>query len=109
MELIAAQREFTAYGPSHLAVLGLFAIGAVLLVWIGRRQTESQARILGRYPGGSDPGGVHRGARLQTDPARPRHVGTAAAVRRRRTHGGLCVVVRSGIGPFVLTYYCVSC
>jgi hypothetical integral membrane protein (TIGR02206 family) len=48
MELFSAQREFTAYGPSHWAVLGLFAIGAALLVWIGRRQTESQARFLGR-------------------------------------------------------------
>ena len=48
MEQIAAQREFTAYGPSHLVVLAVFAIGAVLLVWIGRRQTEAQARLLGR-------------------------------------------------------------
>jgi hypothetical integral membrane protein (TIGR02206 family) len=48
MESFSAQREFTAYGPSHWAVLGLFAIGAALLVWIGRRQTESQARLLGR-------------------------------------------------------------
>jgi hypothetical integral membrane protein (TIGR02206 family) len=48
MELIAAQREFTAYGPSHLVVLGLFVIGAVVLVWVGRRQSESQARLLGR-------------------------------------------------------------
>ena len=48
MELASAQPEFSAYGPSHLVVLGLFAIGAALLVWIGRRQTESQARIFGR-------------------------------------------------------------
>src|ERR1700741_1580496 len=47
MELIAAQREFSAYGPSHLVVLAVFVIGAVLLVWIGRRQPESQARLLG--------------------------------------------------------------
>jgi hypothetical integral membrane protein (TIGR02206 family) len=45
---ITAQREFTAYGASHLVVLAVFAIGAVLLVVIGRRQTESQARLLGR-------------------------------------------------------------
>jgi hypothetical integral membrane protein (TIGR02206 family) len=45
---ISAQREFVAYGPSHWAVLGLFVIGAVLLVWIGRSQTESRARLLGR-------------------------------------------------------------
>jgi hypothetical integral membrane protein (TIGR02206 family) len=31
-----------------LVVLGIFAVGAVLLVWIGRRQTEAQARTLGR-------------------------------------------------------------
>ena len=48
MIAISAQREFVAYGPSHWAVLGIFVIGAVLLVWIGRRQTESQARVLGR-------------------------------------------------------------
>jgi hypothetical integral membrane protein (TIGR02206 family) len=51
MELFSAQREFTAYGPSHWAVLGLFVIGAALLIWIGRRQTESQARLLGRVMG----------------------------------------------------------
>jgi hypothetical protein len=48
IELFFAQREFTAYGPSHLVVLAVFAIGATLLIWIGRRQTESQARLLGR-------------------------------------------------------------
>jgi hypothetical integral membrane protein (TIGR02206 family) len=48
MQMYSAQREFTAYGPSHLIVLAIFAVGAVLLVWIGRRQTESQARLLGR-------------------------------------------------------------
>ncbi len=44
-------RQFTAYGPSHWAVLALFAVGAVALVWIGRRQTEAQARMLGRILG----------------------------------------------------------
>ena len=48
MELLAAQREFSAYGPSHLVVLGIFVIGAAFLVWVGRRLTESQARLLGR-------------------------------------------------------------
>lgn len=48
----SAQREFSAYGPSHAAVLVVFAIGAVLLVWIGRRQSESQGRVLGRVLGG---------------------------------------------------------
>jgi hypothetical integral membrane protein (TIGR02206 family) len=37
-----------AYGPSHLVVLGIFAIGVVLLVWLGRRQGESQARLFSR-------------------------------------------------------------
>ncbi|BBY43562.1 YwaF family protein [Mycolicibacterium celeriflavum] len=46
--LFYAQREFAAYGPSHLVVLAIFAIGAALLVWIGRRQTEAQARMFGR-------------------------------------------------------------
>jgi hypothetical integral membrane protein (TIGR02206 family) len=43
-----AQRQFVAYGPSHLVVLAIFVIGAALLVWIGRRQTEAQARFFGR-------------------------------------------------------------
>ncbi|MBV8346422.1 MAG: TIGR02206 family membrane protein [Mycolicibacterium sp.] len=43
-----AAREFTPYGPSHWAVLAVFAIGAAALVWIGRRQSESQARLLRR-------------------------------------------------------------
>ena len=48
IELFYAQREFSAYGPSHLVVLGVFAVGAALLVWVGGRQTESQARVFGR-------------------------------------------------------------
>src|SRR6185369_13802392 len=44
-------REFTAYGPSHWAVLAVFAMGAVLLVWAGRRQTDAQARVFGRILG----------------------------------------------------------
>ena len=44
-------REFSAYGPSYWATIAVFVIGAVLLVWIGRRQTESQARRLGRILG----------------------------------------------------------
>ena len=46
--LLSAQREFTAYGPSHLAVLAIFAIGAALLVILGRRLRQEQARFLGR-------------------------------------------------------------
>jgi hypothetical protein len=48
VELASGQREFTAYGPSHLTVLAIFVVGAALLVWFGRRATESQGRILGR-------------------------------------------------------------
>jgi hypothetical integral membrane protein (TIGR02206 family) len=48
IELFSAHREFSAYGPSHLVVLAVFAIGAALLVWIGRRQSKAQARLLGR-------------------------------------------------------------
>ena len=51
MGLFSTQREFSAYGPSYWAVIAVFAIGAALLVWIGRRQTESQARRLGHVLG----------------------------------------------------------
>ena len=44
-------REFSAYGPSHWAVIAVFAVGAIVLVWVGRRQTEQQARRLGRILG----------------------------------------------------------
>jgi hypothetical integral membrane protein (TIGR02206 family) len=43
-----ANREFAAYGPSHWVVLVLFAVGSALLVGFGRRQTQAQARFLGR-------------------------------------------------------------
>lgn len=46
--MLSAQREFSAYGLSHLVVLALFALGAMLLVIVGRRQTEVQARLLSR-------------------------------------------------------------
>jgi len=49
--LIFAKREFSAYGPSHWAVLAVFAIGSAALIWIGRRESESQARVLGRVLG----------------------------------------------------------
>jgi hypothetical integral membrane protein (TIGR02206 family) len=45
---ISGTRQFSAFGPSHWTVLVVFAIGSAALVWIGRRQTESQARLLGR-------------------------------------------------------------
>ena len=51
-----SMRQFTEYGPSHWAVLVAFALGSAALVWIGRRQTRSQARhlcrILGALTGG---------------------------------------------------------
>src|SRR6201982_2897490 len=47
----SATRQFSAYGPSHWTMLVVFAIGSAALVWIGRRQTESQARLLGRVLG----------------------------------------------------------
>jgi hypothetical integral membrane protein (TIGR02206 family) len=49
--MFSAQREFTAYGPSYWAVIAVFAIGSALLIWIGRSQTESQARRLGHILG----------------------------------------------------------
>ncbi len=51
MTMLAAQREFSAYGPSHWGAIVVFVVGAVLLVWVGRRQTEAQARRLGRILG----------------------------------------------------------
>jgi hypothetical integral membrane protein (TIGR02206 family) len=49
--MFSAQREFSPYGVSYWAAIAVFAIGAALLVWIGRRQTESEARRLGRILG----------------------------------------------------------
>jgi hypothetical integral membrane protein (TIGR02206 family) len=46
-----AQREFSAYGPSYWGALAVFAIGAVLLIWLGRGQSDAQARRLGRILG----------------------------------------------------------
>ncbi len=48
---INAYGEFSVYGPSHWAALAVFAAGAVAVVWLGRRQTERQARIFGRCVG----------------------------------------------------------
>ncbi|MUM16708.1 TIGR02206 family membrane protein [Mycobacterium sp. CBMA271] len=44
-------RQFHAYGPSHWAVLAVFVLGAVLLVWRGSRLSDTQARALGRALG----------------------------------------------------------
>jgi hypothetical integral membrane protein (TIGR02206 family) len=51
MELFSALRQFSAYGPSHWAVIAVFVLGAALLVWVGRRQSASHARRLGRILG----------------------------------------------------------
>jgi hypothetical integral membrane protein (TIGR02206 family) len=40
--------QFVAYGPSHLVVLAMFAIGAAFLVWHGRRESVEQARQVSR-------------------------------------------------------------
>ncbi len=44
-------KQFSAYGPSHWATIAVFVIGAAVLVLVGRRQTEQQARRLGRLLG----------------------------------------------------------
>ena len=49
--MLVSQRQFTAYGPSYWAVIAVFVVGAVLLVWLGRRQTERQSRLMGRVLG----------------------------------------------------------
>lgn len=41
-------KQFSAYGPSHLVVLAVFAVGVVALIWLGRKQTEQQARVFAR-------------------------------------------------------------
>ena len=46
-----AQRTFEQYGLSHWGVIAVFVVGAALLVWVGRKQTEPQARRLGRILG----------------------------------------------------------
>jgi hypothetical integral membrane protein (TIGR02206 family) len=46
--ITAAQQEFSPYGPSHLAVLAVFVIGAVALVWAGRTLSEEKTRLVGR-------------------------------------------------------------
>lgn len=44
-------RQFHAYGPSHWVILAVFVLGAGLLVWQGRRLTDTPARLLGRVLG----------------------------------------------------------
>jgi uncharacterized membrane protein YwaF len=49
--ITSATRQFTGYGTSHWVVLAIFAIGSAALIWIGRSQSEPQARVLGRILG----------------------------------------------------------
>ncbi|HTY35028.1 TIGR02206 family membrane protein [Mycobacterium sp.] len=51
LALSSGAPKFSAYGSSHWTVLGVFAIGSAALVWIGRRQSEPQARLFGRVLG----------------------------------------------------------
>jgi len=48
MDTLTATREFVAFGTSHLITLAVFAIGAVALVVVGRRQDEEEAHLFGR-------------------------------------------------------------
>jgi len=47
----AAEREFIAYGPSHLVVFLVFAVVAAAVVWFGRRHGESAAARRGERGG----------------------------------------------------------
>ncbi|MFF0529510.1 TIGR02206 family membrane protein [Nocardia amikacinitolerans] len=51
MDAPTAQREFSAYGLSHWIVLAVFAVGAVLVVVLGRTQTPSAAHRFSRMFG----------------------------------------------------------
>jgi hypothetical integral membrane protein (TIGR02206 family) len=51
LTMLSATGEFSEYGPSHWAMLAVFAIGSAALVWAGHRLNESQARKLGRALG----------------------------------------------------------
>ncbi len=39
------------YGPSHWTAIAVFVVGAVLVIWLGRRQSDHQSRIFGRILG----------------------------------------------------------
>ncbi|WP_156434547.1 TIGR02206 family membrane protein [Mycobacterium sp. IS-1590] len=45
-------RQFEPYGPSYWGAITVFAVGVVVLVWTGRRQTDGQAQRWGRALGG---------------------------------------------------------
>jgi hypothetical integral membrane protein (TIGR02206 family) len=40
--------EFVAFGASHLVALAVFAIGTVVLISLGRRQSDAQSTLFGR-------------------------------------------------------------
>lgn len=46
-----SQRQFTVYGPSHWVAIAVFVVGAVLVVWVGRRQTKRQSSVFSRILG----------------------------------------------------------
>ncbi len=62
-------REFSAYGPSYWATIAVFVIGAVLLVWIGRRQTECAGPPAGPHPRCAHRRDIRRNTDLHADPA----------------------------------------
>jgi hypothetical integral membrane protein (TIGR02206 family) len=49
--MLSATREFSEYGPSHWAMLAVFAVGSAALICAGHRLNESHARLLGRVLG----------------------------------------------------------
>ncbi|WP_051023034.1 YwaF family protein [Nocardia pneumoniae] len=52
MDPLSAQREFSAYGPSHWVVLAVFAVGAASAVRVGRaHRSPDSARRFGRVCG----------------------------------------------------------
>ncbi|MGQ4601096.1 TMEM164-related integral membrane acyltransferase [Nocardia sp. R6R-6] len=54
MDPPSTQREFSAYGPSHLVVLAVFAVGAAVVIRVGRTHSSpSSARRFGRASGAS--------------------------------------------------------
>ena len=109
IELFYAQREFSAYGPSHWVVLAIFAIGAALLVWAGRRQSESQARVFGRVlalliVAAFGVALVYKLIRPHLDTSVPLQRCAMSRNSRRPTRCG-----RSGIGPLCSAITGASC
>jgi hypothetical integral membrane protein (TIGR02206 family) len=101
---MGAAREFSAYGPSHWTVLAVFAIGAALLVWTGRRQSESQARRFGRILGALT--GVIYGAVLVYS-LFPPAIGRSVPLRLTdlATVAAAYALWSQRRWPFALTYY----